>query len=204
VPYHDYVCKKCGETTERYFRFSELDEQHKCECGGKLDRQFNFCPYFKGRQKPKSMSRPQIRGMDSGPGGFMSGRTENNGCGSRAQAERLQKKLAANGMSLGGGVFVPGLCRKGIQEDPYAVCHSKEEIVQKAEQLGRCIEGEIEYRPSIHDELFAKAEAPYRCSEKVVQPDVQAEIKRKHGGKVSASKKREITERMIEKHSGNP
>lgn len=205
MPCHDYKCKKCKETAERYVRFSELGEAQRCECGGVMERQFpTEAPYFKGRQKPKSMSRPSVRGLDSGPGGFLNGRTENAGCGSRAQMARLQRNLAAEGMSLGGGVFVPGLCRKGRQEDPFAVVHSKEEMTQKAEQLGRCLEDRdgVVFQPTLHDEFYAKQEAPYRCSPDLVKEEVAQDIK-ELGGKVSKTKKRDLIEKHVALHSGN-
>lgn len=204
MPLHDYTCKKCKETDERYVRFADMNQDQRCECGGVMERQFNFAPYFAGRQKPKSMSRPTIRGMDSGPGGLLTGNVM-RGCGSNAQLSRLKKNLAKEGRSLGGDFFVPGLCRKGVQEDPHAVCSDWSEAAQKAEALGRCLETAdgLLYESTVRDEHLAKTEGPYRCSEKVVQPDVNREVKEKHGGKVSSSKRKEITEKFVDLHSGN-
>ena len=191
---------------EIYLSFAEFDvaaDDQTCKsCGEPTQRQISMDFTFIGRQKPGGLLRPRVRGFESGPTGFLKNGSENDGCSDPMQRMRLRANAQAAGVNIAGGVFVPGLCRRGVQEDPEAVVHSLGEAVQKTEQLGRCMEGAVEYRSSVRDSDLAKIEAPYRCNADMVKQEVQQEVKEVHGGRVTRRKLRDITEKHVMAHSG--
>lgn len=209
MPRYQFVCPKCRRETERMLGFEEFDRlktRQRCECGGVLQHEAftdRTTPVFIGRKKPGSPRRPRVRGFESGPTGFMKRSQENDGCTSAAQRKSLARNATAEGVNVAGGVFVPGLCRRGKTNDPYAVVHSLGEAVAKAEQLGRCVEGAVNYESSVRDEHLARTEQPYRCSPDLVRQEVEREIREKHGGKVTKTRRRDIVEKHIAVHSGN-
>ena len=150
----------------------------------------------------KVFSPVTLRGLDKG--GFLVGRVENDGCTDHAMRARLRKNCEKAGTSLGGGVFVPGLCRKGVPEDPYAVVHSRSEVIKKARELGREVHGpDMDVETPIFEEHLAKAESPYRANEQIGIDRAIEKVKRDHGGSVSRKKFRDIVQDEIEIASGN-
>ena len=79
-----------------------------------------------------------LAGLDSGADGFMRNRVETDGCPDQFTRSRVKRN---NGGSIGGGFFVPGLCRPGVPFDSFAVCHSRDEVIKKAQKLGVAVRG---------------------------------------------------------------
>lgn len=112
------------------------------------------------------------------------------------------QKARAAGVNISGAKFHPGLCRRGVPFDPQAWYRDEAEVKQKVERLGRCVEGSVNHRSSIRDCDLAAVDRPYRVADEVVKPEVDLEIKEVYGGKVTPQKRKELTEKYVEQHSG--
>ena len=141
---------------------------------------------------------PVLAGLDSGSTGFMRGRSGNDGCADSFTRRRVQKNL---GGGLGGGMFVPGLCRPGKQFDGQAVCYSRQDIIDKAKKLGVAVRGPgINVEPRQDEEAIKAQEGDYTPSEQTMRHSIAQEVQQNHGGTVTRKKYREIVESLSEKH----
>lgn len=187
MPVYTFQCNDCQRSDDRFLRLADHASQktrQKCECGGKM-RQI--------------VTVPTLAGLDSGPAGFMRGRVENDGCADSFTRERVRKN---NGGSLGGGTFVPGLCRPGKQFDNFAVCHSRQEVIDKAKKLGVAVRGPgINVDPRISEAEIKAQEEPYAPSERAMTATIRDEALKRYGGKVPRKKYRELVEELKERHS---
>lgn len=187
---HEFSCVKCGKHDDRYIRLADYDKEigkQKCDCGAHMNKVF---------------TPVRLAGLDKGQ--FLAGRVENDGCSDNAMRARLKRNRRKAGVPETGGFFVGGLCRKGISEDPYAVCYSKAEVLEKARKLGRCVEGPgMDMESPISEEHLAKAEAPYRANPKQLIPDIIDKVNREYGGKIERKKFNQLLEAAVDRASGN-
>jgi hypothetical protein len=188
---YDFQCPKCNKRDERYVRLANYDREianQHCDCGARMKKVFAF--------------NGTLAGLDKG--GFLTGRVENDGCADAGMRARLRRNAKRMGENISGGFFVPGLCRHGVAEDPYAVCRSKSEVIEKARKLGRCLQGPgMDLETPIREEHLAKAERPYRASVDTVLPNVIDKIRGEHGGSVTKRKFHDMVESAVETASGN-
>jgi hypothetical protein len=184
---YEFICtnEKCRKREERYVRLANYDQEvhkQKCDCGNRMEKV--FVP-FAGT----------LTGLDSGPQGFMRGRESNDGCCDDFTRRRVERNL---GHKLNGAMFVPGLCRQGVQFDPMAVCSSRQEVIDKARALGVAVRG-----PGINVEPREKPpedEGDYTPSPEALKATIIREVQQNHGGKVTRKKLREITSELQERH----
>jgi putative FmdB family regulatory protein len=186
MPVYEFRCTDCNAHDDRFIRLAdhgELSKKQRCAvCEGRMVQAITPVALFTDTR-------------------FMSG--SDDGFGNDNHSRKLARQRAAEaGVSVEGMKYHPGLCRKGVSLDPHAWYGSMEEAKQKALSLGRCVEGSINARaPELDCEN--PLDKPYRVSDDCVQADVEEVVKRDHGGVVSEAKRREITEALIEKHSGS-
>ena len=187
---YEMKCETCGKHADVYIRlaaYSKEINRQTCECGGHMIQ---------------VITPPTLKGMDSGPAGFMRGRIENDGCVDEFTRRRVERNL---GHKLNGGVFVPGLCPQGEGFSAKAVCHSRNEVIQKARKLGVAVRGPgINVEPRISDAAYKEREEQdskdYVPSEQAMRTSIAQEIREKHGGKVTRKQYRKIVEELGEKH----
>ena len=128
-------------------------------------------------------------------------------CATRIEQRRLRGRVLPPprreklGGKLGGGMFVPGLCRQGKAFDPYAVCHSRQEVIDKARKLGVGVRGPgINVEPRLSEkDIREREEEDGVPSAEAVKHSVATEIMQNHGGKVTRKKYREIVEATRDK-----
>jgi putative FmdB family regulatory protein len=189
MPLYTFQCSDCQQADDRFLKLSDYErtrDKQKCEnCGAKMRRVVNV---------------PTLAGLDSGPDGFLRGRQENDGVCDDFARQRIERNY---GGKLGGGFFVPGLCRPGQQFDPYAVCHSRDEVIAKARALGVGVRG-----PGINVEpRMSEAEIKQReegddgvPSEKAIKATLNEEIVKNHGGRVTKKKAKELSDMLRDRH----
>lgn len=187
MPLYSFECENCGTKDDRVIpldRFDELVPRQHCEiCNGKMR---------------KLISIPALRTTTT----FMAGSDDGFGNDNRGRKIALAKARKA-GVNVSGKKFHPGLARRGIQYDPNAWYGSESEVRAKAEAKGCNLTGSITHTTGVRDSDYAKAEAPYRVSAATVAPEVELEVKRRHGGKATKEQVRKLYEEKIDLHSGN-
>ena len=208
MPQYDFYCDTCRLKYTRYLSFAEFDtkrDTQRCQCcEGTLVPAMN-CPTFIGRKKPGSAKRPRVRCVESGPGGFMANSTENDGFLNNRQRQMAKAIARKAGVSTAGKKWFPQLTRDGHPMDPLAWCADSAEVAAKVQALGRSCTGAFEVKGVVKDEIYARAESQrdnYRVAPDLVQPEVNAEIKERLGGKATTNQRRELTEKYVEIHSG--
>ena len=184
MPLYTFRCNTCHASDDRFLSLAEWEGTHdkqQCACGA-LMRQV--------------IGVPVLAGLDSGPTGFMRGRNDgNDGCCDNFTRRRVERNL---GHKLGGGMFVGGLCRPGVPFDPQAVCHSREEVIQKARKLGVAVRGPginvdpREPEPVVDDGV---------PSEQAIQNTLREEVQQNYGGKVTRKQYRQLVEKLQDKHA---
>jgi hypothetical protein len=188
MPVYRFACDSCGREIDRYIQLANYDQQapqQRCgPCEASLRRVF-LPPALKTTTR------------------FMSGSNDGFGNDNFSRQIALARACIA-GINVSGKKFHPGLCPKGDAFSPYAWYGDEVEAKQKALALGRSVEGSINATAPIRDEDLAAMERPYRVAPHVVADDVQHEIDTQHGGKATAKKRRELTQKYQDKHSGNP
>jgi hypothetical protein len=188
MPNYEFVCPKCDLYDDRYISLADFDklrDKQFCACGAKMDKQ---------------ISVPMVIGTDTQM--FLS-KTDDGFGGDDMSRKIAKQKAAAAGVSTVGKTFVPGLCRHKVPYDPGAWVNDKAEVVKKAEKLGRNVEGGIKHFTPVRDADYAKVEAPYRVSPKVVAPEVAATVKQRFGPKATKQQVAKVFEEKIALHSGN-
>ena len=184
---YELKCESCGKHDERYIRLVSYDKEihkQKCEaCDGHMIQ----------------VIRPaQLAGLDSGPCGFMSARTEQDGCADSFIRSEVEANL---GHKIGGGMFVPGLARPNHQFDPYAVVYSRAEAIQKAREQGVSFR---DSRTSVEPRQAEPVEDDGVPSVDALKPTIIREVQEKHGGKVTGRQYKKIVAELQDKHSRKP
>lgn len=186
MPIYPYKCPSCGQAEDRYFSLADYDNLR--------DKQ--QCPRCESIMK-RIITPPALKTTTR----FMAGSSD--GLSDDASRKIAYENARAAGINISGKKFHPGLCRRGVMFDPQAWYGNETEAIQKADRLGRNIEGSITHKTSARDSDLASLEEPYRVAPHIVKPYVDAEIEQEHGGKVTAKKRAEITAKHQDKHSGN-
>lgn len=186
MPIYQFTCDHCGLGDERLISLADFDvlvSVQRCESCGQLLR--------------KVVTPCALRTTTR----FMSG--SGDGLPDDTSRRIAYAKARAAGVNISGKKFHPGLCPKGEPFSPKAWYGDESEVRRKAAALGRGLEGAINAAAPIFDHDLAANEKPYRIATHLVREDVDREIAECHGGKVTPEKRREITERHRDKHSGN-
>jgi len=184
---YTYYCPRCDVFLER---FATIETMHLQEC--------DVC----GAHLEKRISVPARLNTDTD---FMAGAgVASDGLPDQQSRKIAYAKAKKAGVNISGKRWHPGLCRRGVTFDPEAWYGDRAEVIQKADRLGRCVEGSINHVSPIRDEHLAKAEAPYRPSASAVQPEVNREIQQEHGGRATREKRRELTEKYRDRYAGTP
>ena len=187
---YELKCESCGKHDERYIRLVSYDKEihkQKCEaCGGHM---------------VQVIRAPILKGLDSGPEGFLRGRVENDGCCDDFQRENLRRNAAAAGIGVEGKFYVAGLARPGMQEDPLALCSSRQEVLDKARALGVGVRGpgmDIEPRqsPPVEDDGIPSVDA--------LKPTIIREVQERFNGSVTRKQYKKILEELQDKHRRKP
>jgi len=187
MPLYGFKCKACNREEEKLIAWTRLDAVKNSQC----------CEECGGRMKIL-VSVPNLKTDTE----FMAGSHNDDGLpGDWARGEAYGKAKAA-GVNIQGKKFHPGLCRRGKSFDPEAWYGGRDEVIQKTEALGRCVEGTVNHVSPIRDKDLKAAEAPYRVAADIVAPKAQEIINNQHGGVVSAEKRTQIVEELRDKHSG--